>query len=163
MNLSELITPERIVVPLRATSKKQVLQDLSAHAADETGLDARVIFDTLNERERLGTTGVGLGIAIPHGKVDNLDKLCGVFARLSQPSDFDSIDEQPVDLVFLLLAPSNAGAEHLKALAGVSRLLRDTEICDKLRGAENAAAIYALLTDYEDGAAFRQDALSKAS
>jgi PTS system nitrogen regulatory IIA component len=101
----------------------------------------------LLERERLGTTGVGNGIAIPHGKLAGLKQLFGMFARLEQPVDFDAIDEQPVDLIFLLLAPEAAGADHLKALARVSRLLRDRSVCEKLRGANQADAIYALLTE----------------
>jgi len=100
----------------------------------------------LLERERLGSTGVGNGIAIPHGKIAGLDRLYGLFARADQPIDFDAIDEQPVDLIFLLLAPEGAGADHLKALARVSRLLRDRVTCEKLRGSDNADALYALLT-----------------
>jgi PTS system nitrogen regulatory IIA component len=100
----------------------------------------------LIERERLGTTGVGNGIAIPHGKLSNLDRLYGLFARLERPVDFNAIDEKPVDLIFLLLAPETAGADHLKALARVSRLLRDASICEKLRGTETSDALYALLT-----------------
>ncbi len=123
------------------------MQELSARAARITGQHERVIFDTLLERERLGTTGVGNGIAIPHGRLPGLDKLYGLFARLERPVDFDSIDEMPVDLIFLLLAPESAGADHLKALARVSRLLRDKAVCEKLRGAESADALYALLTD----------------
>ena len=112
-----------------------------------TGLEAREIFDVLLERERLGTTGVGHGIAIPHGKLAKLNRLYGVFARIDQPIDFESIDDEPVDLLFLLLAPESAGADHLKALARVSRLLRDRTICNKLRGCESRDAIYALFTD----------------
>jgi PTS system nitrogen regulatory IIA component len=99
------------------------------------------------ERERLGTTGVGNGIAIPHGKLSTLDRLHGLFARLDHPIDFDAIDERPVDLIFLLLAPESAGADHLKALARVSRLLRDKTACEKLRGTEDQEALYALLVD----------------
>jgi len=105
-----------------------------------------LIFDVLIERERLGTTGVGHGIGIPHGKLANLDRLYGLFARLETPVDFDAIDDQPVDLICVLLAPEAAGADHLKALARVSRLLRDRSICDKLRGTDNADALHALLT-----------------
>ena len=112
-----------------------------------TGLHERSIFDVLLERERLGTTGVGKGIAIPHGKMAELDRLYGMFARLEHPIDFDAVDDQPVDLIFLLLAPESAGADHLKALARVSRLLRDKTICEKLRGCDSAEALYALLTD----------------
>ncbi len=147
MEISDLISLEGIVANLRATSKKQALQDLARRAADITGEPERAIFEVLTERERLGTTGVGNGIAIPHGKLPGLDKLYGLFARLETPIDFDAIDEQPVDLICLLLAPESAGADHLKALARVSRLLRDRSICDKLRGSDSAEAIYALLTE----------------
>ena len=146
MEISNLISLEGIVANLRATSKKQALQDLARRAADVTGEPERAIFEVLIERERLGTTGVGNGIAIPHGKLPGLDKLHGLFARLDTPIDFDAIDEQPVDLICLLLAPESAGADHLKALARVSRLLRDRSICEKLRGSDTDEAIFALLT-----------------
>jgi len=147
MEINNLISAESVIPNLRATSKKQALQDLARRAADITGLHERAIFDVLMERERLGTTGVGNGTAIPHGKMPNLDRLYGLFARLERAIDFQSIDEQPVDLIFLLLAPESAGADHLKALARVSRLLRDTTVCEKLRGTEDAEALYALLTE----------------
>lgn len=147
MEIEDLITPAGVIPKLRATGKKHTLQELAKRAADVTGLHERAIFDVLLERERLGSTGVGNGIAIPHGKLAELQKLHGVFARLDSPIDFDSVDDQPVDLVFLLLAPEAAGADHLKALARVSRLLRDRAVCEKLRGANSADAIYALLTE----------------
>lgn len=147
MEISDLLTPESIVSNLRVTSKKQALQELAKRAAGISGMHERAIFDVLLERERLGTTGVGNGIAIPHGKLPNLERLHGMFARLERPIDFDSIDEQPVDLIFLLLAPESAGADHLKALARVSRLLRDKNGCKKLRGTDSAEALYALLTE----------------
>lgn len=147
MEIEDLITPAGVIPKLRATGKKHALQELAKRAADVTGLHERAIFDVLLERERLGSTGVGNGIAIPHGKLPELQKLHGVFARLDSPIDFDSVDDQPVDLVFLLLAPEAAGADHLKALARVSRLLRDRTVCEKLRGANSADAIYALLTE----------------
>ena len=147
MEISDLISLDGIVANLRATSKKQALQDLARRAADVTGEPERAIFEVLIERERLGTTGVGNGIAIPHGKLPGLDRLYGLFARLETPIDFDAIDEQPVDLICLLLAPESAGADHLKALARVSRLLRDRSICEKLRGSDTAEAIFALLTE----------------
>jgi PTS system nitrogen regulatory IIA component len=147
MEISDLLTPEGVVPNLRATSKKQALQELAKRASEISGMHERAIFDVLLERERLGTTGVGNGIAIPHGKLPNLDRLYGLFARLEQPIDFDSIDEQPVDLIFLLLAPESAGADHLKALARVSRLLRDKNGCEKLRGTDSAEALYAVLTE----------------
>lgn len=145
----ELLKPDGIVANLRASSKKQVLQELAKRAAELTGQHERAIFDVLLERERLGTTGVGRGIAIPHGKLPTLPKVCALFARLDRPVDFDSIDEQPVDLICLLLAPESAGADHLKALALVSRMLRNPLFCEKLRGADTADAIYALLTHTE--------------
>jgi PTS system nitrogen regulatory IIA component len=147
MEIVDLITPQGVVANLRVTSKKQALQDLARRAADITGQPERAIFEVLIERERLGTTGVGNGIAIPHGKLSGLDRLYGLFARLENPIDFDAIDEQPVDLICLLLAPESAGADHLKALARVSRLLRDRSVCEKLRGSDNADAIYALLAE----------------
>ena len=147
VDISDLITPSTVVPNLKATSKKQALQELARFAAGITGESERAIFEVLLERERLGTTGVGAGVAIPHGKLPNLTRLHGVFARLEQPIDFEAIDEQPVDLIFLLLAPEAAGADHLKALARVSRQLRDREMCDKLRGSDTAEALYALLTE----------------
>ena len=145
----ELITPASIIANLRAGNKKQALQELARKAAELTGQHERMIFDVLLERERLGTTGVGQGIAIPHGKLSSLTRVYGIFARLERAIDFDAIDEQPVDLMFLLLAPEQAGADHLKALARVSRLLRDNSVCEKLRGSTSADAIYALLTQTE--------------
>ncbi|HYG91688.1 MAG TPA: PTS IIA-like nitrogen regulatory protein PtsN [Azospirillum sp.] len=147
--MHDLITPQAILANLKAGSKKQALQDMARKAAELTGQHERAIFDVLLERERLGTTGVGHGIAIPHGKLPSLERVHGVFARLERPIDFDAIDEQPVDLIFLLLAPEHAGADHLKALARVSRLLRDQNMCEKLRGSDSADAIYALLTQLE--------------
>ena len=147
MEIADLITPQGVVPKLRVTSKKQALQDLARRAADITGLPERAIFEVLIERERLGTTGVGNGIAIPHGKLAGLERLYGLFARLETPIDFDAIDEQPVDRICLLLAPESAGADHLKALARVSRLLRDRSVCEKLRGSDNTDAIYALLSE----------------
>jgi PTS system nitrogen regulatory IIA component len=153
MEIVDLITPNSVLASLRVTSKKQALQDVAKRAASIVGLPERRIFDVLVERERLGSTGVGNGIAIPHGKLVELTRLYGVFARLERPVDFAAIDDRPVDLVFALLAPESAGADHLKALARVSRLLRNATICDKLRGTDNADALYALLTDTAASAA----------
>jgi nitrogen PTS system EIIA component len=147
VEIADLITPRSVVAQLRASSKRQALQELAKRAAALTGINERTIYDVLTERERLGSTGIGQGIGVPHGKLPGLDRICGVFARLDRPIAFDSIDEQPVDLIFVLLAPENAGAEHLKALARVSRLLRDRAVCDKLRGTDSTEALYALLTD----------------
>ncbi len=147
MEIRDIISPPAVVADLKATSKKQALQELAKRAQEVTGLAERRIFDALLERERLGTTGVGMGIAIPHAKLHELDRLYGLFARLAQPIDFDAIDDAPVDLLFLLLAPESAGADHLKALARVSRLLRDKAMCAKLRGADNPDALFALLIE----------------
>ena len=145
--MGEFLTPEGVVAGMRATSKKQVLQELAKLAAKLTGESDRTILDVLLERERLGSTGVGRGIAIPHGKLGSIPAVCGLFARLQAPIDFDAIDDEPVDLVFLLLAPEGAGAEHLKALARVSRALRNDTLCEKLRGCDNPEAIYVILND----------------
>jgi len=153
MEINDLLTSETVIADLRASSKKQALQELSRVCAKRTGLAERTIFDVLIERERLGTTGVGNGIAIPHGKLNGLDGMYGVFARLERAVDFDAIDDCPVDLIFLLLAPEGAGADHLKALARVSRLLRDAAFCEKLRGSDGADALYALLTQTAAAAA----------
>lgn len=153
MEIRDLLQPESVVADLKAANKKQLLQELAKCAARVTGVNDRKIFETLMERERLGSTGVGSGIAIPHGKLSDFKRLYGVFARLERPVEFDSIDEQPVDLIFLLLAPEGAGADHLKALARVSRLLRDTSMCEKLRGTDTADGLYMVLTQSEAQAA----------
>jgi PTS system nitrogen regulatory IIA component len=153
MELTEFLAPEAILASVRAGTKKQVLQELARKASELASVEERLILDVVLERERLGTTGVGNGIAIPHGKLAGLKRLYGVFARLEKPVDFEAIDEQPVDLVFLLLAPEGAGADHLKALAKVSRLLRDRRICEKLRGSEKPDALYALITEHTANAA----------
>ena len=147
MEIADLITPGSVVAQLRVSNKRQALQELAKRAAALTGTPERTIYDVLIERERLGTTGIGMGIAIPHGRLRGLDRLCGIFARLERPIAFEAIDDRPVDLIFLLLAPEAAGSDHLKALAQVSRLLRDRAICEKLRGTDNADALYALLID----------------
>ena len=147
MEVTDLIRPHAVVPNLRVTSKKQALQELSRRASDLIDVPERRIFDVLVERERLGTTGVGNGIAIPHGKLSELSDLQAMFARLETPIDFEAIDEQPVDLICVLLAPESAGADHLKALARISRLLRDRTVCEKLRGSDSADAIYAILTE----------------
>lgn len=146
MDLSDLLTVEGVLPHLKANSKKQALQEMAAKAAAVTGRPEREIFDTLLQRERLGSTGVGHGVAIPHGKLVNLDRLVGIFARLDRPVDFDSLDDEPVDLMFLLLAPETAGADHLKALARIARVLRDQAVATKLRATTDAGKIYTLLT-----------------
>ncbi len=147
MEIADLLSPESVISDLKVTSKKQALQELARRGAELIEVKERAVFDVLQEREKLGTTGVGSGIAIPHGKLPSIDRLHGLFARLEKPVDFDSIDERPVDLIFLLLAPEAAGTDHLKALARVSRLLRDDGVCEKLRGSDNKEALYALLTE----------------
>ena len=147
MELAELLSPEAVIANLKTASKKQALQDIATRGAKIVRLPEREIFEALLERERLGTTGVGQGVAIPHAKFAGLDRLHGVFARLEQPIDFEAIDDRPVDLIFALLAPEDAGAEHLKALARVSRLLRNQAVCTKLRATTEADALYALLTE----------------
>jgi len=147
MEMTDLLTPDSVIDGLKVNSKKQVLQDLAERASALTGLGAREILETMLARERLGTTGVGQGIAIPHGRMESLDRIHGLFACLKKPVDFESLDEQPVDLIFMLLAPEGAGADHLKALAKISRLLRDKSICRKLRGCDSSDALYALLTE----------------
>jgi PTS system nitrogen regulatory IIA component len=147
MDIADLLTPAGVIANLRAANKRQALQELAKRAAAVTGKHERAIFDVLLERERLGTTGIGSGTAIPHGRMPDLPQLYAIFARLEKPVDFEAIDNQPVDLIFLLLTPDAAGADHLKALARLSRLLRDKAMCEKLRGTDSADALYALLTD----------------
>lgn len=149
MDLSDLINPQSILPALDAKNKKHALQELSASAALITGLSERDIFDTLLQRERLGSTGVGQGIAIPHGKIAGLSGIIGLFARLEKPIDFEAVDAEPVDLVFLLLAPESAGADHLKALARISRFLRMPSAVESLRAAGNSNAVYDILTESE--------------
>jgi PTS system nitrogen regulatory IIA component len=147
MDISDLLRPGSVIANLRMNSKKQALQELARRAAGLTGLPERAIFDTLWERERLGSTGMGMGTAIPHGKIAGLTQPFGMFVRLEKPMDFEAVDEQPVDIIFVLLTPEDAGADHLKALARISRLFRDRAMCDKLRGTDSADALTALLTD----------------
>jgi len=147
MDIGDLVTPASIVANLKVPNKRLALQELAKRAAQLTDQHERVIFDVLLERERLGSTGVGQGIAIPHGRIPGLTGLHGLFARLEKPIPFESVDDQPVDLIFLLLAPTSAGADHLKALARISRLLRERAVCEKLRGTDKADALYSLLTD----------------
>ena len=146
MLLGDFISPDSVVPSLKAKTKKQLLQELSARGARITGLPERDIFDVLWQRERLGSTGLGQGIAIPHGKLQGLKRIVGIFARLAESVDFDAVDGAPVDVVFLLLAPEGAGADHLKALARISRLLRERSAVEKLRASKDAAALYAVLT-----------------
>ena len=147
MSLTDLITRDAIIPSLRAATKKQALQELSERAARNCGLPAREIFDALIQRERLGSTGIGSGIAIPHGKLAKVEHIFGVFARFEKPIDFESLDGEPVDLILLLLAPEKAGADHLKALARAARLLRSQSTTAKLRATRDAAMLFAILAD----------------
>jgi PTS system nitrogen regulatory IIA component len=145
MPLNDLVAPNAVMPALKVNNKKQAIAELAAKAAVLTGQSERDILEILLQREKLGSTGVGNGVAIPHGKLPKLGKLFGLFARLDRAIDFEALDNQPVDLIFLLLAPEGAGADHLKALARVARLLRDPEVANKLRESRDAEAIYAVL------------------
>lgn len=146
MALDDLLSPQGVIPNLRACCKREALQALAERAADITGRPASGIMETLLEREQLGSTGVGDGVALPHGKIENLKQIVGVFARLETPVSFDALDDQPVDLIFMLLAPANATAAHLKALAKVSRLFRDPDARAALRNADSAEALFAIAT-----------------
>ena len=143
---SDLVSPNAIIPALKVNGKKQALQEIAAKAAALTGQSERAILEILLQREKLGSTGVGNGVAIPHGKLAKLASVFGLFARLERPIDFEALDGQPVDLVFVLLAPEGAGADHLKALARIARLLRDADVARKLRESRDAEALYAVLT-----------------
>lgn len=147
--IADLLAPEAVLSGSSAANKKALFTALGAAAAEAYGLDAREVADRLGDREKLGSTGFGGGIAIPHAKIDGIRRVCGVFARLDRPVDFGAVDELPVDLVFMLLSPVGAGADHLKALACVSRRLRDRGFAAKLRGAGSKDALFALLVGVE--------------
>ncbi len=146
MSSIDFLEPRAVLPSVKATAKKQLLMELSVAAASLTNLPDREIFDALLQRERLGSTGIGSGIAIPHGKFAGVKTLFGLFARLEKPIDFEALDAEPVDLVFVLLAPEGAGADHLRALARVARVFRDGETVRKLRATRDADALHALLT-----------------
>jgi nitrogen PTS system EIIA component len=152
MQIADLLSPDGVLPSLKVKDKKHLLAQLADKASQLTQVTERRIVETLTERERLGTTGVGQGIAIPHGRLPDINKIVGVFARLDSPIEYEAVDNQPVDLVFMLLAPEGAGADHLKALARVSRLLRNQAACDKLRKATTSEALYAILTEPPAGA-----------
>lgn len=147
MHISSLLPPEAVIVGLKSTSHKQVLQDISTEFSTRTGVDAHVLFESLLQRERLGTTAIGQGIAVPHARVPGLDALAGLFVRLPKGIDFDSQDGEPVDLIFALLAPEEAGADHLQALACIARLFRTPGMAQKLRQTSDAGALHAILID----------------
>ena len=146
MSLNDLLTPDAVIASLRVNGKKQALQELSDRAAVVSGLPAREIFDSILQRERLGPTGVGDGVAIPHGKLAKCRRIFGVFARLERAIDFEALDGLPVDLIFMLIAPDTAGAEHLKALALIARKLRNPNLAAQLRATRDASAIYSMMT-----------------
>lgn len=153
MTLTDLLTPDAVISPLRANSKKQALQELAQHAATLTGLHERELYESLLQRERLGSTGIGDGIAIPHGRMSGISRLVGLFARLDRPIDFEALDGQPVDIIFVLIAPEGAGADHLKALARVARVLRNQAVLEQVRKIRDPQMIYAILADSAQQAA----------
>lgn len=143
--MQDILVKNGVLCDVNAANKKTLLQDMANRAAALAGQSAHAVFDVLWEREKLGTTGVGHGIAIPHGKIAGLEGVCGLFARLEHPIDFEAIDDKPVDLVFMLLAPAESGADHLRALAQVSKTLRDPQFCERCRKAKDANALYNML------------------
>lgn len=145
MDLGDILAAEGIIPSLKAGTKKQALQECAAAAAAHTGLNARDLFETLLQRERLGSTGLGRGVAIPHVKVRGLKGIVCLFARLEEPIEFESHDNEPVDLMFLLLAPEHAGGDHLKALARISRLVREPSALERLRAAPDTASLRQIL------------------
>lgn len=157
MDLKDVMQPSAVLAGLKVDDKKHLLAELSEAAARQTGLKARDVFHALQQRERLGSTGLGRGIAIPHGRLHALQTLTCMFVRLEKPIAFDSLDGEPVDLVFLLLSPEQAGADHLKALARISRLMRDSSIVEMLRATRDRATLYAILTEHSP-----EPALSRA-
>ena len=145
MNIGELLDRSAISVRVSAGNKKKVLAVIAEIAARNFGLDAGDVLDALSEREAAGSTGVGYGVAVPHARLEGLERMRGVFVRVEQPVEFGSVDDQPVDLLFALFTPKNAGAEHLRALARVSRIMRQSELREQLRKARSADAVHALL------------------
>jgi nitrogen PTS system EIIA component len=147
MPLLDFLDPQAVLPALRVNGKKQALQELASHAARITGITDTAIYEALLQRERLGSTGIGEGIAIPHGKLPSLTRIFGLVARLEKPVDFEALDAQPVDVLFLLLAPEGAGADHLKALARVARVLREPGLIERVRATRDANALYAIMTE----------------
>lgn len=147
MELSDLVAADAVLGAVKASGKKQALQEIAHRAVEVYGLDGRAVVDGLLAREKLGSTAMGSGVAIPHARLEGLDRIVAVFARLCKPVDFEAADEQGVDLIFALFAPQDAGADHLRALAKVSRLMRNRDICAKLRASDNAEALYAMMTE----------------
>ena len=153
MEFQDLLSPQAVILDLRVSSKKQVFEQLAERAEQVTGLHHRAVFDMLLERERLGSTGVGSGVAVPHARPAGIDRLYGLFARLEKPIPYDAPDDEPVDLIFLLLAPASEGGDHLKALARVARALRDSTIRAQLRAATTAQEVIDLIASVQHRAA----------
>jgi nitrogen PTS system EIIA component len=152
IDIDEFLSPDRMILGLRSASKRQLFQELAGIAATATGLDQATILAALTQREKLGTTGIGEGIAIPHARVKDLKSLLGFFVRMATPVEYDALDDAPVDLVFLLLAPDDAGTVQLKALARIARLLRDPEVCARLRTEQEIGNVHELLAGRPPGA-----------
>ncbi len=150
MDLSTILKPEAVKVVTAASSRKRLLQEFGDLAASAYGLTAQRVVEALQERENLGPTGVGHGVALPHARLTSIDSVLGAFILLEKPVDFNAVDRQPVDIAFALFAPEDAGVEHLKALARVSRSLRDAAICAKLRANQNANTLFAILTETDN-------------
>lgn len=147
MKISEILSLDNIYAEVKANNKRQLLQELSEKAANKTGMDERLVIESVWERENLGSTGYGNGTAVPHARIADLKKTEVLFARLSNPVDFNAVDGKPVDLIFLLISPENSGADHLTALAALSRILKNPDICQKLRSARGREEIYSILND----------------
>jgi len=145
MNIADIISKNAVLDNVQVASKRELVQSLSQRIAALSEMDERVIFDAVWERENLGSTGYGEGVAFPHARIEGLDKVCGMFARLDEPVDFDALDGKPVDLVFMLVSPENSGADHLTALAALSRILKTEGCCEKLRKARSVDEIYSIL------------------
>lgn len=150
MELSDILRPEAVKVMGTITSKKRLFQELGDMVAVSHGIDGAAAFAALQERETLGPTGVGHGVALPHARIEGVNEVIGAFIRVEKPFDFDAVDKQPVDLIFALFAPEGSGVEHLKALALVSRTMRDSNICGKLRANGDATTLHALLTESQN-------------
>jgi PTS system nitrogen regulatory IIA component len=153
MDINEIINPASVLANLKPSSKKQLLQELAEIGAEQTGQECHAIFELLLERDRLGSTGVGDGVAIPHAKLPEMDRIVGVFAHLAKPVMFEAVDDQPVDIAFMLLAPEGSGADHLKALSRIARILRNQSTLASIRSSADPDAIFSLLTSVENATA----------
>lgn len=145
MNIADIISKDAVLDSVQASNKRELIQNMSNRIAALAGVDERVVFESIWERENLGSTGYGEGVAFPHARIEGLNEVCGLFARLEEPVDFDALDGKPVDLVFMLISPENSGADHLTALATLSRILKTEGSCEKLRKARSANDLYAIL------------------